>query len=349
MTAETMTWLNEMTLIGFTSKRGNAWHYRAGQQGAESNHYAEAIPTADVERRLFHWTPVVGDLVTNVITETGVDTYTDPDRKTIIRPRGTFGDADLGAVLGIFKQGYRVHGFQQWLIKNVETLLDGGLQIGSAGLLRQGAIAWVQIELPDTMEVAGMKFRPHLTAATSLDGTLATTYQTGVQVVVCDNTLSAALGEHDALRVKVRHSEGSLGRIADVREALNLVYAVADDFQAQVEDLTRVEVNDRAWARFLEAHAPTTEKGQAKTGRALTIARNEQQALSQLWATDERVTPWTGTAWGVVQAVNTYEHHGKGARGASKADRNQLRAVQGKVDAMDRGTLATLRGVLAAS
>jgi hypothetical protein len=44
-----------MTLIGFTSKRGNAWHYRQEDQGNEPNHYPDAIPMDDVLRRLFNF------------------------------------------------------------------------------------------------------------------------------------------------------------------------------------------------------------------------------------------------------------------------------------------------------
>jgi len=35
MPKETFQWLNTMTLIGFTAKRGHAWHYRGSGQGAE--------------------------------------------------------------------------------------------------------------------------------------------------------------------------------------------------------------------------------------------------------------------------------------------------------------------------
>jgi len=57
MSQETMSWLNSMTLIGNTDARGNAWHYRAAEQGAESNHYTGAIPVVDVQRRLFAGRP----------------------------------------------------------------------------------------------------------------------------------------------------------------------------------------------------------------------------------------------------------------------------------------------------
>jgi hypothetical protein len=56
MSKETLQHLNANTLIGFTDKRGHAWHYRADEQGAEPNHYPGAIPLEDVQRRLFGWT-----------------------------------------------------------------------------------------------------------------------------------------------------------------------------------------------------------------------------------------------------------------------------------------------------
>ena len=56
MTRETLQHLNTNTLIGMTSQRGTAWHYRAEEQGEETNHYPGPIPVEDVERRLFHWT-----------------------------------------------------------------------------------------------------------------------------------------------------------------------------------------------------------------------------------------------------------------------------------------------------
>ena len=56
MSKETLSWLNTNTLIGCTDKRGMAWHWRAEEQGEQSNHYPTAIPVADVQDRLFAWT-----------------------------------------------------------------------------------------------------------------------------------------------------------------------------------------------------------------------------------------------------------------------------------------------------
>ena len=345
MSAETSTWLNTNTLIGFTAKRGNAWHYRADDQGEESNHYVGAIPVEDVTRRLFDTVTVVsGSVESTVITADGVTRFTDPSSQSLWR-------LETGHRFGTFKLGYKIHDYQEWLLKNVATLLDDDLAIGSAGLLRGGGLAWVQVEVPETIDTPeGVSFRPFLSAATSLDGSLSSTYQCGAQVIVCDNTLSAALGERDATRVKIKHSRNSIGRIGEVRDALQLVHNVADAFTAQVAVLCATEVTDKAWSAFLEAHnetSSTDKQGELRTGRSATMADTRRQQLTQLWTSDLRVSPWQHTAFGVVQAVNTFAHHLGTTRGASKAERNAERAVLGAADALDQSTLDTLQRVLA--
>lgn len=347
MSKETAEWLNTRTLIGYTSKRGNAWHYREDEQGAEPNHYDTDIPVEDVRRRLFAWAAAEGDLTTTYLTEDGVNTLTDGTRKAIVRPAGTFGPDDPGAVLGVFKNGYTVHQYDEWLISNVSTLLDADLKIGSAGLLKGGAVAWVQVELDDTLEVCGVQHRPFVTAATSMDGSLATTYQRGTQVVVCDNTLSAALDADDPT-VKVRHSRKSLTRIAEIRDALEIVHVIGEDFARQVERLTNTAVTDAQWAAFLDAHTPLSDPktGEQKTGRGLTMAQTTRGKLSGLYFTDPRVAPWKGSAYGVLAAVNTYTHHEQNVRGGTRLERNMLRMATGEHDTLDAQTLATLNRVL---
>ena len=58
LSQETMEHQNNFTLIGNTKQRGDAWHYRATQQGAETNHYPGPIPVEDVKRRLLDWKAV---------------------------------------------------------------------------------------------------------------------------------------------------------------------------------------------------------------------------------------------------------------------------------------------------
>lgn len=76
----------------------------------------------------------------------------------------------------------------------------------------------------------------------------------------------------------------------------------------------------------------------AQDGRAKTIAVTKRERMDRLWSHDPRVAPWRGTAWGAVQALSTYTHHEGVVRGMGRAERNMLRAVEGGVEALDRGT-----------
>lgn len=335
MSKETLETLNTVVLIGMTDKRGTAWHYRRDLQG-EPNHYPGGVPVADVRRRLFNWSPVEGEITATALTPDGVLLTRDETRKAIMR-------SDTGAILGIFKNGYRPHPYDEWLVNNVETILDADLVIGSAGLLRGGGVAWVQVELEDTLETQGVQYRPFLTAATSLDGSLSTSYQVGAQVVSCDNTLSAALASADA-KVKIKHSSRSLGRITEVRQALRIVHAVADDFAREVGELTAMTVSDQEWETFLDKVTPFDPASK----RSKALAERKREELARLYRHDLRAAPWAGTGWGVMAAMSTWQHHYAPTRGATRAERNAERVIEGKVDQLDQATLTTLQSVLAA-
>ena len=339
MTRETMQWLNTNTLIGFTAERGTAWHYRAEKQGRESNHYSGAVPIEDVRRRLFPWEAIEGEVQAIVLLPDGVATIAAPTRKAIVRP-------DTQEVLGVFSKRYQIHQYDKWLLETVAELLDDDLSIGSAGLLRGGAVAWVSVEVPETITTPeGVAYRPHLLAAASHDGSTATSYHRCIQLVVCDNTMSAALREsegHDQ-NVRVRHSSRSLERLIEAREALGIVHTIADDFAAEVGALTSTKVSDGDWARFLDSLVPVPDE----RGRARTNAEAKRQTLDRIYRVDERAAPWQGTAWGVRQAVNTMVHHETTVRGATRGQRNMERAVTGDIDRVDRDTLDRLNAVLA--
>ncbi|MGP3916331.1 DUF932 domain-containing protein [Nonomuraea sp. 10N515B] len=333
MSKESLQWLNENTLIGFTDKRSTAWHYRASLQGAEPNHYPGAIPVGDVERRLFGWDALsraiyVDDPVTGGLSEI-------PERQAIVR-------SDNGYVMGIFSDSYEPHPYREWLLGTIARLLDDDLSIGSAGLLRSGAVAWVSVEVPENIRTPeGVEFRPNLFGATSFDGSLATTFKRAVTNIVCDNTMAAGLAERGQ-QVKIKHSRHSKLRLAEARDVLNIVYDVADAFTAQVKQLCATTVSPAQWARFLDEYAPIP----TDRGRSRTLAENKRESLLKLWRYDNRVAPWAGTGWGVLQAVNTHVHHEQIVRGAGRVERNYLRAVTGGVDELDRETLQTLEKVL---
>ena len=340
MSQETQEWLNRHTLIGFTEKRGQAWHYRQDLQSDESNHYVGAIPVEDVRRRLLSWDAQVAPMFVGFTNADGEMEYTKQnDRLAVVR-------SDNQDVLGVFKDGYQIHQYGEWLIDAVANIVDdSNLQIGQAGLLKKGAVCWVSIELPVNMEVGdtGLTVRPQLLATTSHNGSLATTHKLTNTIVVCDNTL--AMGLSDGLTShKTRHSKNSSFKLATVRDALQIVHQMGDLVSAELQRMIEVSVTDKEFQDVVSRLVPIGEEGTNEGAR--TKMGNKQDALWNLWQNDARVSPWRNTGFGVVQSFNTYSHHISGTdRG--RAQRNTANSILGKTAQQDEEVIRALELVLA--
>lgn len=354
MSAETSAWLNTRTAVGYTLKRGTAWHYRQADQQGAGNHFPGPIPLEHAVALLNSPSLTEGDYAsTYLATRDGepiVETINDPTRKSIVRPRGAFGADDPGAVLGSHRSGYALHPYGEWLLEYSERILghaDGELAIGTCGILKGGAVAWAQFEMPDNVTTAsGVALRPFFAATTSCDGSIATGYMTGAQLIVCDNTLAAAdrAATADGTRVRIRHTSGSLDRIADVQEALGLIVKVTDQYAAQIDALTLQKVTPAQFDEFTKRWAPAASDSKV----AQTKARNRRSQLRFHYEQDSRVEPWRGSKFGVLQAVNTWRHHSRGTKGGdSRFGRNQHDFLKGQAAVADRATLDLLHAVTA--
>jgi phage/plasmid-like protein (TIGR03299 family) len=352
MSRETLQHLNTNVLIGQTDQRGTAWHYRAEVQDEEPNHYDGAIPVEEVQRRLFNWSAdsraIAVQVPASLENMTHLDDEGRPARWETVADRQAIVRSDNGHVMGIFSDGYERHQYTEWLLTSVANILDDDLTISSAGLLRQGAIAWVEVSVPESVRTRqGVEFRPNLLATTSFDGSIATTFKRTITATVCDNTRDLALGEAGQ-QLKVKHSRNSRLRLAEAKDALAIVHSVAEAFAAEVAQLCAVEVSAGQWRRFLDRLTPTVDTmGKPLEGRALTSAVQKLDALGRLYTRDDRVSPWAGTAYGVIQAVNTFEHHEGIVRGSTRSERNMLKTVRGDFASCDRSTWGLLQEVLA--
>lgn len=340
MSAETIQWLNQNTMIGFTKNReayknmgwGIQWDEESQQNIAWwhtpefQNGYDGAIPVEEIERVLFNWEPVETEIMhkrrdgIEPGMEDGIDgngpfLWVPSERfKGIIHPETEYEFQTVGI------ESYKVHSYKGWLVDNLANLVDVSTNeagFATAGMLRNGGVAYVTIELPENIEVAGMDIRPQLLACTSIDGTKATTYKAITQVCVCDNTLDLALQAGDGGMIKIRHSSRSLGRLNDARDALGIIYKQAEDMEAFIESLSDVDVTDAQFKAIVDNIKPIPEpetgvkdgKSTITNQRAITIAENTQSDLLGLWRRDERVTPWSGTLLGAFQAANTWHNH----------------------------------------
>lgn len=330
---------NDRFMIGFRTDRGWTDADVAGVAGGTGGYrfYSGAVPVADVAEHLFGWDAVEGQLTATALTPDGVLTHTDTTRKAVMR-------SDSGAVLGVFKSGYRIHQYRETLLDNLSRIIDSDLSIGSAVSIKDGAVAAVTIETPENMTTAeGVDFRPYILAASSHDGSVANMYKPSMILPICRNTTAAAINAKSAQVYKIKHTRYSALKLQDARDALGLIFTMAEDFSAQVGALCATTVTDSDWRKFLDSLTPVPEED----GRAKTMAQGKRDTLQRLYDHDNRVAPWKGTAFGVLQAVNTYEHHEAQVRGMERDERNMLRTIKGEMDALDVSTLDRLALVLA--
>lgn len=345
MSAETLEWLNTMTLIGFSGKRGKFWHYRENMQGGEPNHYEGAVPVEDIKRRLFNFQLVESPLYIVVPCELQDATTLiegQPFKSVVVEDRKAIRASDSSDVLGIFKGGYQVSQFTQALLTDMQEIAGNGAEFASAGLLQNRAVAWVQLEATDTLTACGVEFRPFLMGVDSCNGSLARTYNKGNTVVGCDNTMAESLLSSLAI-FKLKHTKFAKFNADTVRDALGILQEIGQEFTESIETLTNWAVTDLEWANFLDEVCKFD--ADAKTTRSATIAQNKRDDLRNLWENDERVNPWKGTAFGVLQAHNTWAQHVQTVRGATRADRNMLNAITGASTKADSDTLKILEAV----
>lgn len=364
MSKETIEWLNENTMLGFTSHRekyanmgwGTNFNESTGQIEAWwhtddfQNGYPDAIPPSEVERVLFNWEPVETEIMhkrrdgittDNMDAADGIGPFVwvpSSKFKGIMHPRT---EHEFG-IFGI--DTYKVHSYKPWLVDNINTLVDGEAGIASAGLLRGGGVAYVSVELPECVEVAGMDIRPMLLACTSVDGTKATTYKMVTQLPVCDNTLDVALQQvnGDTGMFKIKHSAKSIGRLGDARAALGILYKHTDEMVQFLDTLSNVDVTDAQFQQIIrgikDIPEPVTkmEKGKlvVTNQRAITIAENLHHDLNKMWNSDPRCKQWNGTLLGAFQTVNTWHNHER-PNSDNGVERVMTATISGQVAAFD--------------
>lgn len=349
--------LQRNTLIGMVSERGPAWHKRddllrnADGTLAEGNHYDHFIPVEDVRRRLFGWMPqtlVVAYLKpcdvseADVIRKDGTPCKvieTQADRVGVLRDDN---DYDMG----IFKSGVQHSPYTVTLIREAERLTGTTLGISSAGLLAKGGRAWVEFSLPETLHDAksGFSYRPNLLKADSMDGSLSMTTGRTINATVCDNTMSWNLLEAGkaGLLFKRKHTSG-FGDLQDERDALGILEQTNDEFLSELHALIEREVTEKQVIEVLDIIMPVP----TDEGRGRTLAQNKRDQWMNVYTSDPMASPWKGTAFGVVQTHNTYDHWFTPVRGTGRSERNQWRAINGKRTETDREIVTALERVLA--
>jgi phage/plasmid-like protein (TIGR03299 family) len=356
MSQENFGWLAKYVLAGFVQTREPWWLRLAIREGHEPHTFDGPVPMPEVEKLLCSWQPVAANLLDEdavlevLAANDGGRVTREQLRAALVASHKLIKASDDKSQLGLVGSDSATHTYAEWLVGTVkECVRPDELEVSSAGLLRNRSQAWIQIERPQTaVGPDGILFSPYVTLSTSLDASLASQINQNTQMTICDNTLNVTRGQG----VAFKHTSRSQSRLGTFRGVMTAIMQGESDFKEVLEKLLAEEVPDRRFRNFLEAFVPIADDD---TPAKRTRSERKRQDITQLYRSDPRVQSWKGTAFGVVQAVNTYEQHLSQLRNGTgielsdtdlRAMRNySQRLAPAKGETSDEATMRVLAGV----
>jgi len=241
--------------------------------------------------------------------------------------------SDTGAPLGVVSENrYNVHQPREIMEFFADFLSDNGLQIETAGAVRNGRIVWCMAKLgPDYgfLMPGSDKVDSYVRLQTSFDGSRATDLVATTVRQVCANTMRMADADANARGYKNKHST-EFDR-SGLARAFGLVGEQHRMTSEQWHAMARIKVADKAaldfFAELLDIEVSEIGKVDGQ-GRKLvsTKSENNLRALVTAYrkAPGAQLASADGTAYGLLNAVTYYVDHsatvrdteGDGARGA---------------------------------
>lgn len=225
--------------------------------------------------------------------------------------------SDSNAVLSVVGPQYKIVQPRE-VLEFFRDLIDSqGFELETAGALADGKRVWALAKTSEVYNLAGQDpIRMYLLLATSYDKKFSTTAQyTGVRVV-CNNTLSIAVGqglsgERVLTAFRVPHCTAFDADVA--KAALGLRAASWEQFKADVELLSTTHVTpEQARRFFLNLTGFDEAKSEEEQLKANYLAQKLIQAAAD--APGSELPTANGTLWGLVNAVTYFTDHKRRAR-----------------------------------
>lgn len=308
--------VNGIASFAYNGKRGNPWHMLGTDvDGDMPLHVMLEASGADYTVRL---EPL------HVSTQIGVDddglpifgSIEVPDHWATVRSGGRQPE-DMA--LGVVKGRYTIQQNRD-LAEVAQTIV--GLGNGDAvwdtmGVIRDGRVFFAYLRLPTLhVDPNGINDRVNqgLVVTTSHDGTMANTIGFSSVRVVCQNTLSMALGNLSQ-KIAVKHTATAEDRIKAAAAGLSMYVNAHQRLATQAEKMLRVP-GVQAMNAVLDKHWPRLD---AEANQAAQTKRdNVRASIVNLYLdgpNNRRVTGDNG--WGVYNAVVEYLDWEAPTRGAT--------------------------------
>ena len=188
-----------------------------------------------------------------------------------------------------------------------------GFELETAGVLKAGKKFWALARTgKETVLKGNDRVKGYVLLATSCDGTLATTATPTTIRVVCNNTLSIALGTATGA-IKVPHSTRF---DADaVKQQLGIAVSQWDSFMYRMKTLSERKVKTHeSMNYFLKVLCQTDTHADLAAGLTNERALKKVQELYEGHGRGAELQAAKGTAWGLLSAVTEFVDHERRAR-----------------------------------
>jgi phage/plasmid-like protein (TIGR03299 family) len=223
---------------------------------------------------------------------------------------------DTSAVLSIMKDSYHP-------IQNAEAFEffdsvvgDGQAVYDTAGALHGGRRVWIMARLPKALFIEGDQLERNILLSTSHDGTSTMKLMQVTTRVVCQNTLTVALG-HASNTVSILHRANYKDRVAEAQRALKISYGYFDQLGELIKSLAKAPMGRSEMSAFTRELLPTEEGEKAP---------RSEKARGQIDDLFRRGIGNSGrTKYDALNAVTEYvDHHrtyGKTSQGGKEETR----------------------------
>jgi len=241
-----------------------------------------------------------------------------PNRKVLHR-------SDTGAPLAVVSDGYRVVQPGEVMDFFRELVKLNGFQLETAGALSDGKRVWALASVGEAAPVVSRDIvRPYLLLATSYDGTMATVAKFTAIRVVCNNTITAAVGGYSNGAPIKGEAETDLGYLKSAVRVLH-----SESFKADAVRL-QLGIAANAWESFLINSRQLAGQGMSaaeadeflsallkpwnRSARDIKESRAFGRILSLFngGAIGNDLPGVAGTRWGMLNAVTELVDHERG-------------------------------------
>lgn len=227
-----------------------------------------------------------------------------PEQKVLYR-------SDSKAPLAVVSKRFRVVQPGEILEFYRDLTEVNGFELETAGVLREGRKFWALAKTGQSTMLTGQdRVDGYLLLATACDGTLATTAQFTSVRVVCNNTLSIALGDSSSA-IKVPHR--SQFDADSIKRQLGITVSSWDGFVARMRMLVECPVDPDS----VEGLLRRVLTYQAQDGKSTVVNEQAVHAVRSLYEGNgkgSQMASSRGTAWGLMNSVTEYVDHHRRAR-----------------------------------